>query len=549
MARRESATAALTLFFAWISAGFLIGQETRQKEPAPKGAPDKTDTKATSQPAQGGDPSTLPITKLAPAKLIPNLCVVKYAVTTRSPECQAFFDQGLGYFYSYVWMEAARSFETAAKHDPDCAMAWWGLSRAIEKWQRGQHTVALKKAQELLAKAGHREQLLINARLKEKGMAAGIAPDARKKEAVKAIDELLTLFDDDEEGWFYRAQLAEGPNAAVPFYKALLRINPLHPGANHELVHHYENIRRPALGWPHAVNYLKSSPGIAHAFHMQAHLGMRIGKWDKTTDWSARAIELERAYHKDQNVKPSDDFQFSHHLETLMLALTHDGRFLEANKLKKLCEGYKFQHNMLWYRLHLAERDYDAALKMAEHFAKSDKLTGAYLRALVYLKKGEPERAAPEVNVLREAYQTRRTDRELEARLWETQGILLCMQGGGDGGLKLLAKIVDRTKDDFRHHSWGHGAYYMEAWGAAALKAGRLDVAEEAFLEALAHDWGCARGALGMQVICERQGRAEEALRFAELAARCWRRADAGSLQIELADLRDDHVGQPASLP
>src|SRR5262249_47482013 len=187
------------------------------------------------------------------------------------------------------------------------------------------------------------EQLLIGARLKEKGMAAGIAPENRKKEAIKTLDELLTLFDDDEEGWFYRAQLAEGPNASVPYYKALLRINPLHPGAHHELVHHYESIRRPALGWPHAVGYIQSSPGIPHAFHMQAHLGMRIGKWDKTTDWSLRAIELEEAYHKEQNVKPADDAQFPHHLQTLMLALTHDGRFTEANKLKKRCEGYKYQ--------------------------------------------------------------------------------------------------------------------------------------------------------------------------------------------------------------
>src|SRR5262249_30459577 len=172
------------------------------------------------------------------------------------------------------------------------------------------------------------------------------------------------------------------------------------------------NIKRPSLGWPHAGGYIQSSPGIAHAFHMQAHLGMRIGKWDKTTDWSLHAIELEQAYHKEQNVKPGDDFQFSHHLETLMLALTHDGRFADANNIKKLCQDHKYQHHMIWYRLHLAERDYDAALKMAEHFAKTDKVTGAYLRALVYLKKGDVDRAVPEVSIMQEAYQTRRSDKE-----------------------------------------------------------------------------------------------------------------------------------------
>src|SRR5205814_5722369 len=113
------------------------------------------------------DPNKLPLTKLAPSKIIPNLCLVKYGVTTSSPECQKFFDQGLGYFYSYVWMEAARSFETAARHDPDCAMAWWGLARAFDEWRRGSSSAALDKAQALLPKASDREQRLITAKLQE----------------------------------------------------------------------------------------------------------------------------------------------------------------------------------------------------------------------------------------------------------------------------------------------------------------------------------------------------------------------------------------------
>jgi len=104
--------------------------------------------------------------------------------------------------------------------------------------------------------------------------------------------------------------------------------------------------------------------------------------------------------------------------------------------------------------------------------------------------------------------------------------------------LKLLAKAVEKTKDEYNRHAWGHGAYWMECWGIAALKANRLSVAEEAFLESLAHDAGSVRGALGMQVVCERQGRTEEALRFAELAQRCWRKADPGRIEAELQDLR-----------
>src|SRR5262245_3506395 len=54
----------------------------------------------------------LPIAGLAPAKIRPNQCLLTYRISTQSKDCQAHFDQGLGYLYSYVWMEAARSFET-----------------------------------------------------------------------------------------------------------------------------------------------------------------------------------------------------------------------------------------------------------------------------------------------------------------------------------------------------------------------------------------------------------------------------------------------------
>lgn len=495
------------------------------------------------------DDNRLEHTKLPPAKLIPNLCAVKYRVTTASPECQAFVDQGLGYYYSYVWMESARSFETALKHDPNCAFAWWGLSKACEKWQKAAYQPPLKKAQELMAvHANEREKRLINARLQEKGLIETIKLEDRRKEAIKTLDELLTLYEDDEEGWFCRAQVADGPNSGVPFYKALLRINPQHPGAHHELVHHYENIRRPALGWPHAEGYVQSSPNIPHALHMQAHLAMRIGKWDKTTDRSAKAIVLEEAYHKSMGVQPNEDHQYSHHLETLMQSLLHDGRFKEAHEIRKKAEMHKYNnHRIHWFRLALAERNWEEALKHANASAKdkTSAATASYWRALVFLSKGDIDRARPEIDSLREAFLTNRANKELVLRIQQTQGLLQCSSGDGDDGVKLLAKTVEKTKDEYFRHSWGHGAYFMEYWGIGALKANRLEAAEEAFLEALAHDAGSVRGAIGMMVVCERMGRTEEMNRFAELAQRCWRKADPGLIQSEYEYMRN--LGQSSS--
>jgi tetratricopeptide (TPR) repeat protein len=540
------------LFVATLAGALLALPAPAVDAPArlPQGAPPPADVLARVPPSVPwwlGDSTRMRRTRLAPAKLTPDICVLRYRISTTSPECQAYFDQGLGYFYSYVWMEAARSFETATYCDPDCPMAWWGLYRGLLLWgKRDKAMQALLKADELKGRASWREQQLILASMQETGNAPGAGDaEARKKAAIATLDNLLAVHDDDEEAWYFRAQLAGGAGgfggvvSAVPYYKALLKVNPLHPGANHELVHFYEKVQRPALGWPYAEKYIESSPGLPHAFHMQAHLGTRLGRWSRSTEWSARAIELEKAYHKEMNVQPRDDHQYSHHLEILLASLTHDGRFTEARGVKRDMEAAGYKSWGAWFRLHLAERDYAEALKITEELRRTDKVQASYLAALVHLKRGDPAAALPEIEVLQHIQRERRSDKKLELDLWEVQGLYLCRTGSPDAGLSLLRKTVDRTKNDYSHHSWGNGAYYMELWGMAALGCGRDDVAEEAYLEALAHDPGSVRAALGLQVLCESQGRTQEAGRYAELARRCWARADSQRLGTELTALRE----------
>ncbi len=494
----------------------------------------------------------LPLTGLGPAKATPGLCVYTYRVSTASPECQAFCDQAAGYYYSYIWMEAARNYETALRHDPDCAFAWLGLAKAFDEWKRGSTPdpapflavtgaafqkrlpdrfarpfadYCLGRAKACMERASHREQLLVRAKLQEKGLWPDTPADERKRKAIQTLDELLTLYDDDEEGWFARAELADGVNGAVPFHKALLRLNPLHPGANHKLVHHFENVRRPALGWVYAENYIASSPGLPHAYHMQAHLATRVGKWRHTTDWSFKAVELERAYHRAMNVRPADDHQYAHHLEVLTKTLVHDGRFAEADAIRAEAERNKYTFRPEWFRAALSRQDWPAAGQLVADLRKTDKPAAAYYAALLALDQGDTARAAAEADVLRHLGQSKKGGRTLELRLWEVQGRLACATGHGEAGVKLLRRAVDKTKDDFTHHAWGNGAYYMEAWGLAALDAGLAAEAEEAFLEALAHDSGSVRAALGLQALCTRLDRPAEASAYLKLAARAWAKA------------------------
>jgi tetratricopeptide (TPR) repeat protein len=51
-------------------------------------------------------------------------------ITAAVPEAQLWFDRGLNWLYGFNHAEAIACFKKALEHDPDCAMAYWGISYA-----------------------------------------------------------------------------------------------------------------------------------------------------------------------------------------------------------------------------------------------------------------------------------------------------------------------------------------------------------------------------------------------------------------------------------
>ena len=62
------------------------------------------------------------------AYLMPGMGKVHFPVTSKKPEVQAFIDQGVGQLHSFYYFESERSFRQAAKIDPTCAIAYWGMA-------------------------------------------------------------------------------------------------------------------------------------------------------------------------------------------------------------------------------------------------------------------------------------------------------------------------------------------------------------------------------------------------------------------------------------
>src|SRR5258708_35201230 len=51
-------------------------------------------------------------------------------ITTKSPEAQKYFNQGLNVYFGFNHGAAIRAFQAAETIDPDCAMAHWGVALA-----------------------------------------------------------------------------------------------------------------------------------------------------------------------------------------------------------------------------------------------------------------------------------------------------------------------------------------------------------------------------------------------------------------------------------
>src|SRR5260370_26668988 len=187
--------------------------------------------------------------------------------TNSLPEAQAFYNQGLAYLHSYVWIEAARSCNQALRIDPKLALAYVCLSRAysgLEDQAAAQR--ALENAQALVVNLSERERLRVSLRATQLEAINDILNSSKHQVYKAAIDTALAEYPDDTELWLLRGN-AEEPTAAgrgqrglvgaVAYYQAALAISPDNPAAEHYLVHAFETIGHPEEAVKHGAIYAR----------------------------------------------------------------------------------------------------------------------------------------------------------------------------------------------------------------------------------------------------------------------------------------------------
>ena len=55
---------------------------------------------------------------------------VSFPVSSKDPLVRKYIEQGVGQLHGFWFVEAERSFRQAAALDPNCGIAYWGMSLA-----------------------------------------------------------------------------------------------------------------------------------------------------------------------------------------------------------------------------------------------------------------------------------------------------------------------------------------------------------------------------------------------------------------------------------
>jgi tetratricopeptide (TPR) repeat protein len=287
--------------------------------------------------------------------LFDNLGTLHHPITTTSPQAQLYFDQGLRLVYAFNHDEANRAFTEAARLDPNCAMAYWGIAFTlgpnynlpVDAERDRAAYAAIQKAIALAPNASDAERAYIEAIAKRhvadpnadrKALDAAFA-DAMREVAKRYPDDLdaATLFAESMMNlrpwglWTHEGQPAPGTEEIVATLEAVLQRDPNHPGAIHYYIHTVEASNQPERAEPFADRLGKLTPGAGHLVHMPSHIYIRVGRYHDAAEVNAKAAAVDAAYIEKYDIQgPYRMMYYPHNIHFFWAAATFEGRSKEA---------------------------------------------------------------------------------------------------------------------------------------------------------------------------------------------------------------------------
>ncbi|MDQ6894503.1 MAG: hypothetical protein M3167_17735 [Acidobacteriota bacterium] len=510
-----------------------------------------------------------------PPDLYDDLGTFTRKISTPVSKAQLYFNQGMRLVWAFNHDEAKRAFDQAARLDPSCAMCQWGVALTLGPNinlpalpdRAAAAVVAAKKASEL-AKSGKAtpvERALIAALARRYSDPPPSDPAAQKKldEAYAAAMrgaarrfrndlDVATLFAESMmdlrpwDLWTNDGKLQPGTLEIVRTLERVLAKNPNHPGANHYYIHAVEASPDPGRALAAAKRLGAMMPGAGHLVHMPAHIYIRTGDYEASSEANRRAIDADAKSSVAAPPSPIYQMYVAHNHQFLWASAILQGRSAESlEAARKTVENAPLEmlrqmpgfDTLLTYPVLTLVRfgRWDDVLKEPTppaDFAFANAVHH-FARGVALAKLGRPEEALAERHAITEI--TKRIPPEameslnkshdlLDVAVWVLDGQILAKKGDVGGAVSILTKAAEAQ--DALKYSEPPDWYYpvRQTLGAILLSAGRAKDAERVYREDLVRTPDNGWSLFGLAEALKAQGKPE-----AETRARfdkAWQRAD-----------------------
>jgi tetratricopeptide (TPR) repeat protein len=213
--------------------------------------------------------------------------------TTHSTEAYRYYLEGMDYLNKYYGQEAKESFNRALEYDSTFAMAYLRLSSNLISTSAADRQHAISKAVEYSDRASKKELRYINS------ASALISGDLKG-----AIAELETLIEEhpDEKGAYkelgeiYRVYISD-PDAAIPYYRKAIAIDPMDKGSYNSLAYLYQSAGDIDNHIWAIYQYMSLAPDEANPHDSRGDLYAFGGKTGKAIKSYEKALELKPDFH------------------------------------------------------------------------------------------------------------------------------------------------------------------------------------------------------------------------------------------------------------
>jgi tetratricopeptide (TPR) repeat protein len=271
----------------------------------------------TATGAQQGHQLTAP----EPITVMSGLGTHHHRISTKSPEAQRLFDQGLVLVYGFNHGQAIRLFQRAAELDPNAPMPLWGIALAYGpnindfEMDRERAQTADGWVRKALAVASHgteRERAYVDALSKRYSTEPTADLKRLQVDYKDAMAALAKRYPDDLDAqtlyaeslmdlrpwqlWTRDGQPSDVTPAVMRVLEAVLKRAPLHPGANHYYIHTMEASPQPEKALAAARRLETLVPAAGHLVHMPAHIYARTGRFVASANSNAAAAAIDERF-------------------------------------------------------------------------------------------------------------------------------------------------------------------------------------------------------------------------------------------------------------